>query len=409
MEIPNIFGVKRGRITSIPSGIFKLNLSKTICGKILCLSNTKRSAVLSLSKQPKKQEKQKNIKPKSQDTVDKIVLLLFASAAAWYYYGGQALKIAVFSALSGVAADLVCACILKAVYKTEKLPSNIISACLGGWCVALASPADIPFILPVAAVFIGITIINLILPLAAKKPTIVNGYGLSPELAALTLLSVVFGKFMFSYPKPSAVVGSAPSVADSIIKLLADKNRGGLSTLGTENIIIGNVAGAAGTTCFLLMSASLLYIIIRRPKESVMPVAYMLGISVMALAVHRAGLSAGKSLLCELAGGSSLFIAAFILSEKNYQTKNIIMSAIFGLFGGVLTMLLRYTSLVGDGSAAAAMLVNIAAVIINRSAFFKKADKKVIGNKRFKFGDEQEKYLDELGALPNNDTPDALR
>ena len=331
--------------------------------------------------------------------IDQAILLLFACVMAWYYYGSDAIRMVIFTALGAAAADVAAALILKAVYKPEGMPFDLISSALAGVIAALAMPTSIPPYLPPVVTFICVLLVRAVYPLVTKKPTIYRTDGLSAALLAVAVLTVLFSGSVFSYPIPDAAAGAAaPAVSDSILHILQNNDADAALQLGYVDVLTGNVAGPMGCTCLLLMLTALLYRLLRRPQEAVLPLAYTLTVGIFALFVRRAGLSAAGSLLFELGGGCGLFLMIFVLSEERYQPKNPILAGACGVAAGLMTMLLRYLPLWEDSACLAALAVNVFSEILNRSSFLKKPKKGAAGRRKWITPEEQERYIDDIAA-----------
>lgn len=331
--------------------------------------------------------------------IDRAILLLFACVMAWYYYGGGAVRLIIFTAMAALAADVVASLVLKAAYKPDNMPFDLVSSALAGAITALVMPASIAPYLPAIVIFVCVILVRAIYPILTKKPTIYRADGLSAALLAIAVLTVVFSGAAFDYPVPDAAAGAAsPAVTDSVLKILQNSDAAAALRLGYVDLLTGNTAGPMGSTCLLLMLTALLYRLLRRPAEAVLPLAYTLTVGIFALFVRRAGLSAGGSLLFELSGGCGLFLMIFVLSEARYQPKNPVLAGLCGVIAGLLTMLLRYVPILEDSACLAALAVNVFSEILNRSALLKKPKKGAAGRRKWITPEEQERYIDDIAS-----------
>lgn len=316
-----------------------------------------------------------------------------ATVLAWYYGGVQAIRTVVFTLAAAAAADVVAALILKLVYKTKEMPFDLPTSLVAGWSTALMMSADTPFYLPVAFIALSILAARVGYPLLTKKPTLISADGLSPSLLAVTLLSLFFHSSVYRYPAPDtrgAVWFSADGA--SLLKMLSE---GTVDDIPVVNILTGNLPAPMGTGCLLLMAAALFFVILRRPRDSVMPVSFLLGLSLMSLLIRHAVDPLPLALLCELAGGSAFFIAVIPLSNKRYQPKNPVVAAAFGLVAGVLAVLIRRIGYPQEGACLAALLCNIGVIALNRSSLFKKPDRGP-RKQRPVMEESMESYMDRL-------------
>lgn len=330
------------------------------------------------------------------DITDNAVLIFFACVMAGYYYGADTVRLIVFTAAASLIGEILSAVIYKLAYKTSKLKIDIFGGIFSGCITALICPGKMPVFLPPIIMFVSTVAVKAVYPLLSKKQTTgVVRYDISSALTAIALLSAIFFRFTFAYSSPSAYGINPPNVTQSVLRLLADKNTAGLVKIGTVNIVTGNAAGPVGTGCFLLMMTAFVYIMMRRKKYAVMPFFYVLGTVIFALLFKRADFTVLNSVLYELSGGIGLFIAVYVMSDKKYQPRNVVLSGILGLAAAILSMILRRVSFIEDWSGIVFLAVNIASVMINSSTLLKKPKKGYAGKRSFKMPDDTDE-LDEL-------------
>ena len=329
--------------------------------------------------------------------IDQAILLLFASVMAWYYNGGSALRLICLAVLAALAADLLSALLLKAIYKAKNPPLDLPGSLFSGAITALLLPADFSLVPVLLIVFLSVIAVRVLYPVITRKPTLIRSDGLSAALVALSVLTLIFPRQIFAFPIPDALSGAvSPETGLSALKILSAGDSSAALRLGAVNLLIGNVAGPMGSTCLLLMLTAFLYRLIRRPSSCVYPAAFLMIVLLSSLLLPRGSFSAAESLLLELSGGTALFLSIFVFCDTRYLPDRLFFQALFGVAAGIVTMLSRRIPLLEDGACLIALGVNIVSEILARSSFMKKPKKGAPGRRRWQTAQSDEAYLDQL-------------
>lgn len=251
---------------------------------------------------------------------DYSIMLAAPLTVALFNYGIRA-------ALIAVLAIITCAICGKSAEKILKVkfPLRDFSPFFIGVSVAMMLPADAPWWMPVCTAAFAMIVCVIPFGAADNSPFV-------PPAAAICFAMLCWGDQIFNYSE----------TGNSITKLLSQGNSIGNNVASVLEVLVGNVPSAMGTGCALALLGSLIFLIIRRPKDSISSLTFVLSIAVMALLFPRVGTGRFISLIMELCGGMTLFSAVFFMSYPSILPKRLISRAVWGFASGVICMLVRY-------------------------------------------------------------------
>ena len=282
---------------------------------------------------PSKPQKSKEFLETRSISADYALMLSAPCTVAVYRYGAKALFLIILS----VAVCAFCRKLGGLLLRVEA-PLRDFSTVVTGAIIALLLPAsaDVPMVL-CAGIF---AVVVCILPFGTARNAV-----FSPAAAAICFLSVCWGDKMFSYPALGADdYFAAVREGTSITKMLIQNNSIGRNPAMLLEVLTGDVPSAIGAGCTLALLGALIYLIIRRPKNSVASLCFLLSASLMALVFPRVSTGRLISLVMELCGGMLLFSAIFFVSNPFIMPKRLLSRAIWGFAGGIICMLVRYVS-----------------------------------------------------------------
>ncbi len=134
---------------------------------------------------------------------------------------------------------------------------------------------------------------------------------------------------------------------------------GGLPYISTFDLLLGNNAGAMGTTFIIVLVAVGLYLLTEGRITWHAPVAFLATCAAISLIFPRIyGVSPMYSLKYEMLDSSLVFAAIFLLNEPATTPQKPNAKIAFGILCGALTMVFRYFGYFGIGSCFAILLVN---------------------------------------------------
>ena len=239
---------------------------------------------------------------------------------------------------------------------------------------------------------ISALIFSLLLPAATPVYVVIVG----------SLVGIIFGKLVFGVYgsnifNPAAVgfvfvllcfssqLDAARNVAASVVRPDVIENgviaggtpltqiAGNLGNFGSAiqkysllDLFLGNVPGAMGEACSLLIIIAFIYLAIRRAIDVRATLGMVLGFGLVALAVGITlycinGTNVGEFLLYQLLAGGFLFGAVFMITDPVTSPVTKFGRLFFGVFAGIMVGLIRFIGAYPEGTAFAILFANIIA------------------------------------------------
>ena len=155
-----------------------------------------------------------------------------------------------------------------------------------------------------------------------------------PSASALCFAILCWPEEIFNYS----------STGDSIGQMLLYGNSINKNLVGVLEALVGNVPSAMGTGCILALVGVLIFLIIRRPKDSLGTIFFILAVGVMASLFPRISTGRVLSVIMELSSGMIAFGAVFFISSPVFAPKRTISKVVWGFVSGIICMLIRYAS-----------------------------------------------------------------
>lgn len=230
----------------------------------------------------------------------------------------------VFAVLLGVLTCVVCGKIAEKILKV-KFPLRDFSPFFLGACTALMMPVSAPWWMIVFASAFAMVV--CIVPFGSA-----NDAPFVPPAAAFCFAVLCWGETVFDYSE----------TGNSITSLLSQGNSIGQNIASVLEVLVGNVPTAMGTGSALALLGALIYLIIRRPKDSISSLTFIFAVIIMALLFPRVGTGRFISLVMELCGGMMLFSAVFFMSFPSILPKRTLPRALWGFVSGIICMIIRY-------------------------------------------------------------------
>lgn len=210
------------------------------------------------------------------------------------------------------------------ILKTD-FSSRFLIPVVIGLSVALMFPATAPWWMVVCTALFAVAVGVLPFGSPEKSPFV-------PAAVGVCFAMLCWREEFFVYSSTDA----------SITSLLSQNNSIGKNIAAVLEVLMGNIPSAMGTGCIIILLASLVFITIRRPNDSVPVYTFLLAAAVMALLFPRVGTGRIISLVMELCGGMLLYSAVFFISMPSVMPERLIPRAVWGFAGGIICMLIRY-------------------------------------------------------------------
>ncbi len=260
--------------------------------------------------------------------MDYVYMLSVPLAVAVFSYGA----VAIINAVISVVTCAVFTVFGKKILKTEFPPKSPHTLVIG-LGVALLLPVSSPWwmIVFTAAFAMGICVLPFGIP--DNSPFI-------PSVAALCFATLCWPERVYDYGKIGSSLGKmllvGNSINDNVIAIL--------------EAFVGNVPSAMGTGCILAIFGVLIFIVIRRPKDSIPVFSFILTVCVMAAVFPRVSTGILISIVMEICSGILFFGAVFFLSNPTYAPERVVPKIVWGIVSGVICMVIRYVSPLEEGA-----------------------------------------------------------
>lgn len=289
-------------------------------------------------------------------------IMLLALILVGMFNHGIRVLIAVFL---GVFTCAVCGKIAEKILKI-KFPLRDFSPFFLGACTALMLPATVPWWLVVSASAFAMVV--CVVPFGAA-----NNAPFVPPAAAFCFAALCWGDIVFDYSETGS----------SVTMLLSQGNSIGENIAAVLEVLVGNVPSAMGTGSALALFGALIFLVIRRPKDSIPSLTFILAVVVMALLFPRVGTGRFISLIMELCGGMVLFSAVFFMSYPSILPARLIPRVLWGAVSGVICMLIRYFGAFEETAVFGILIACAIADFFNKLPLTKKEKKLLVKDEEF--------------------------
>ena len=275
---------------------------------------------------------------------DLVYMCLPPAAMAVFFYGLRPALLCATAVITANLCDRVVALLRGQKYEKDEWSSEAFAFILA-------------LLLPATASYYMVVVGTLAAVLVGKEAF--GGYGaypFHPVAVGYAVVAVSWPTRMFAYPDVSLFnalpLGSVAEVSlvESPSHMLRE---GGLPTIDTVDLVLGNYAGPMGTTVLLVILACALFLIHRRRMGLVAPLCFIFACAFMAFFFPRLGdlafaapwehlLERLDVVKYEICTGGVLFAAVFLINDPVTLPKSTASRAVYGLVLGVATMLFRY-------------------------------------------------------------------
>ncbi len=266
---------------------------------------------------------------------DYVFMLTVPLAVAIFTHG----VFAIFNIALSVVTCAFFTMLSKKILKTEFQPKSPHSFVIG-LCVALLLPASSPWwmIVLTAGFAMGVCVLPFGVP--DNAPFI-------PSVAALCFATLCWPQEIYSYSKIGNSLGEmllyGNSIDDNVVAVL--------------EALVGNVPSALGTGCILALLGSLLFLVTRRPKDSIPVFTFILAVCLMAIIFPRVATGRVISVVMELCSGMIFFGAIFFMSIPSFAPQRLLPKFLWGFAGGIICMLIRYVSPLEEGACFGFLII----------------------------------------------------
>lgn len=292
---------------------------------------------------------QKDMKSYNLDTV----LICIALSIVGVYLNGIT---AFYQLAVSVVTALLCEGIFFRLILKKKTLSDL-GALSTGLVIALLLPASAPLYVAMAASAFSVLIAVLPFGDARNAPFL-------PSAAGFCFVAMLFPEEVFTYP------ASAQTATDiffgqegfikgtTVLEMLKTGNSLPFNIFGISGLLSGRVPGAVGTVSLLCLTGVAGYLLIRAPKRLICSFGFLLSAGLIAFAFPRINSGRLVSVVMELCASSLIFVALIMINNPVNCPQRSLKAFLYGALGGIIAMLLRYYSAIGDPTVFSVLIMN---------------------------------------------------
>ena len=298
---------------------------------------------------------------------DYVWMMLPLLAMSIYFYGWRPLVLCIVALLTANLCDRLVALLRNLPYDKSENSSLAIALLL-----VMLFPASVPY---------QIVIIGVMVSVLMGKAAF-GGYGaypFNPTALGFSVASVSCPEAVFRYPVPFASLPVFANPTEGLVESITHTLRvGGMPNVSLFNLVLGNYAGAMGTTAALVIAACAMFLWMRKRITLFAPLGFLITCVAIAFFFPRLG---GIGLdwlwvhvrlrmmvvLYELLSGALLYGSVFLISEPVTTPKNEKSRLLYGMILGFVTMMFRYYGSYEIGICFAILAVNAVSGYLDRT------------------------------------------
>jgi electron transport complex protein RnfD len=292
---------------------------------------------------------------------DMILAALVLGVVSAATYGLRVLFLMAISLITALVCEAVCCFI-------GRRPMRMVldgTAAVTGLTVSLLMSPMVDTWVPMVGTAFAIVV--------AKAPFGGTGRNVfNPAAAGVALLTYFFPEQMFTYPSvqshqvlPLEMVLNKDEVITEV-SLAAQLKTGAIPSIDRLDILLGNYAGAIGTTAFLILLTLVCYLMVRRTVSPWVVIPYFATLALLAWLFPLSSMNPINSFLLQLGSGYVLFAGVFLINDPVTAPRFWLGRLVYGVLSAALIMLMQQVGRFETGTCFAILLINAFAPIIDR-------------------------------------------
>lgn len=274
---------------------------------------------------------QKKTKPTRFIWLDIMLTLLALEIMQYFYYGIRAVLLSVICMIVSLIAEIISLRLMN-----RKFISDDLTCISDALIISLMLPAVMDFkIASIACIFAVVAAKNVF---GGRKNMI-----FSPAAAAYVFMLTSWKNQLLMYTEPHVHTGIWEK-ADSLVSSASHIfNTTGRMNYSDFEIIMGNVAGAAGTVSILILAVSAVILVFRRDISAGAFIGTIFGTTLLAFLLPMCD-NRIDSIKYTLSTNMILFSAIYIVSDLRIAPKHNYYAFFYGFFISVLSYVLMFTT-----------------------------------------------------------------
>lgn len=288
--------------------------------------------------------------------------VVFALLPAWlvgvYFFGVNAILVTLVSIISCMLCEYLIARYVLRVQPTLDDGSAVVT----GLLLAMNLPSGIP---------LWIVVIGAIVAIGIAKMSF-GGLGnnlFNPALTARALLLISFPMQMTTWPLARAGAWCADGTTGATVLALVKNARYGHGfgdMPSALDMFVGNMGGSIGEISAVALILGGIYLLIRRVISWHIPVAVLVGATILSGAMWLANGEVYASPLVHLLSGGMLLGAIFMATDYATSPMSKMGMLVYGLLIGLLAVTIRIWGAYPEGMSFAILIMNAMVPLINR-------------------------------------------
>ena len=275
-----------------------------------------------------------------------------------YLYGPRPILLCLAALLTGNLCDRLVAILRHRVYRGDDWSNESFAL-----VIALLMPATVSWYVLVVAVVAGV--------LLGKEAF--GGYGsypFHPAAVGYVVVAVSWPQQVFLYPQPYAQIPLWDTSAVNVVSGMSSTLRnGGLPTVSSWSLILGEFAAPLGTGAVLILLACALFLCTQKDIRLHAALSFLAACALIVFflprqadLVHTAFWESALARLnlvrYELVSGATLYSAIFLVSEPYTCPRRRLGQVVYGVLLGCLSMVFRYVGVYETGVCFAILVMN---------------------------------------------------
>lgn len=304
--------------------------------------------------------------PAREANRDIIFMMLPLLVVACYLYGVRPAVMCCVAVATAVVCDHLTAWMRGRTHdsaENSSIPMALVTT--------MMLPASVSYYIVVVAVAVGVVL--------GKEAF--GGWGeypFNPSALGYAVVAVSWPQQVFRYPAPFTQLTIASTQNATLVESPAMALRaGGTPNLRALDLVLGNYAGAIGTTAVLVIIACALYLWVRRDITLSIPAGFFLAVVCVAFFFPRVG-NVGfawpwqelylryQSVKYELLTGTLLFAGVFLVNEPVTRPRVTKAHFAYGVLMGFMAMMFRYFGTYDNSVCFAVLGVNALTGFLDR-------------------------------------------
>lgn len=281
-----------------------------------------------------------------------IFAALPAALVGLAYFGVPALAVICLSVSTAIGWEWL-------LNRVSKRPVTVGdgNAALIGLLLAMLLPATTPWWIVLTGTFLAIVI--------GKQ--IFGGIGANPFNPAVLAYAILMVSWKTYFDFDAQLINYNFSF-NPIHPLVAAKafGTGAVADISLMGLLLGRQVGGLGSTCGLALIIGGVYLILRGYVRWQIPVAFIVGLFVTAALFHIADPARFAGPGFHVLTGYSLIAAFFLATDDSSSPVNKVPMLIYGILGGVMTMLIRNIGSYPEGVIFAILLINMIHPLVDK-------------------------------------------